>query len=73
MYSFTMLTINADEHPMMKLFQKPKDDKRMVVILLPERFSDWLHDSENKNGEFLQAFPAERMTVMAPQVNGQLC
>ena len=36
-HSYTMLTINADEHPLMRLFHKPADEKRMVVVLPPER------------------------------------
>lgn len=71
-YSFTMLTINADEHSLMKLFHKPTDEKRMVVILPPERFGGWLHAQAHQRGDFLQAFPADRLTVMAPQVHGQL-
>ena len=31
--SYSMLTINADEHPLMNQFHKPTDEKRMVVIL----------------------------------------
>ena len=31
--SFTMLTINADGHEVMKHFHKPEDEKRMVVVL----------------------------------------
>ncbi|MCX7894231.1 MAG: SOS response-associated peptidase, partial [Burkholderiales bacterium] len=71
-YSFTMLTINADEHPLMKLFHKPTDEKRMVVILPPERFSDWLHAPAHQSRDFLQAFPAERLTATAPQAHGRL-
>jgi putative SOS response-associated peptidase YedK len=41
-YSYTMLTINADEHLMMRQFHKPTDEKRMVVILPPDRYQDWL-------------------------------
>ena len=32
-YSYTMLTINADQHPFMRQFHKPDDEKRSVVIL----------------------------------------
>jgi putative SOS response-associated peptidase YedK len=32
-HSFTMLTINADKHELMRNFHKPTDKKRMVVIL----------------------------------------
>ena len=41
-HSYTILTINADAHPLMHLFHKPTDEKRMVVILPPERYQNWL-------------------------------
>lgn len=41
-YSFAMLTVNADDHPFMKRFHKPEDEKRMVVILRPADYADWL-------------------------------
>lgn len=46
-YSFTMLMINADEHPLMKQFHKPTDEKRMVVVLPAERYGDWLHGNNH--------------------------
>ena len=41
-FSFAMLTVNADEHPLMKRFHRPEDEKRMVVILDPEDYGNWL-------------------------------
>ena len=41
--SFSMLTINASDHPIMKRFHKPEDEKRTIVPLRPELFSDWLN------------------------------
>ena len=41
-YSFSMLTVNADNHPFIKRFQKPEDEKRMVVILHPSDYAEWL-------------------------------
>jgi hypothetical protein len=38
-----MLTINADEHPLMNRFHKPEDEKRTIVPLKPELFQDWLN------------------------------
>jgi hypothetical protein len=38
--SFTMLTVNADEHPLMKRFHKPGDEKRSVVIVPPDAYED---------------------------------
>ena len=31
--SFTMLTVNANDHPVMRQFHKPEDEKRSVVIV----------------------------------------
>jgi len=31
--SFTMLTVNADQHPLMSRFHTPGDEKRAVVTL----------------------------------------
>ena len=56
-----MLTINADQHPLMKLFHKPTDEKRMVVILEPEQFEGWLQAPAHHSMEFLQPFPAESL------------
>ena len=40
--SFSMLTVNADEHAVMKQFHKPRDEKRTPVVLAPSQFHDWL-------------------------------
>jgi putative SOS response-associated peptidase YedK len=58
LHSFTMLTINADQHPLMNQFHKPADEKRMIVILPPERYDDWLQASSKDSWEFLRAWPA---------------
>lgn len=62
-HSFTMLTINADQHPLMNLFHKPTDEKRMVVILEPEQFDDWLQAPASRSMEFLRPFPGEGLQV----------
>ena len=40
--SFSMLTANADAHPVMRQFHRPGDEKRTPVVLAPENFADWL-------------------------------
>ena len=55
-YSFTMLTINADHHPFMRNFHKPEDEKRMIVILPRSRYDEWLDTSINRRIEFLKSF-----------------
>jgi len=40
--SFSMLTVNADQHPVMNQFHKPGDEKRTPVIIGPELHQRWL-------------------------------
>ena len=64
--SFTMLTINAQEHPLMKRFHKPGDEKRSVVIVAPDGYEDWLNcHSTDEARSFLRLFPAAAMSAEA--------
>lgn len=40
--SFSMLTVNADEHPVMNQFHHQGDEKRTPVIIAPELHKAWL-------------------------------
>ncbi len=53
-FSYTMLTVNADAHPLMNQFHKPTDEKRMVVILPPGRYQDWLEAPVKRSIAFMQ-------------------
>lgn len=64
--SYTMLTINADAHPMMQQFHKPGEEKRMVVILAPQHYQAWLTASATTAPDYLKAWPAERLLAQAP-------
>ncbi|MEI2783615.1 MAG: SOS response-associated peptidase [Candidatus Competibacter sp.] len=64
-HSYTMLTINADDHPFMRLFHKPGDEKRMLVILPPECYQGWLHATPAHSMAFLQPVPAEALRAHA--------
>jgi putative SOS response-associated peptidase YedK len=67
LHSFTMLTINADQHPLMNQFHKPNDEKRMVVVLPEHRYDDWLHADAQQSADFLHLYPAEALkTDVAP-------
>jgi putative SOS response-associated peptidase YedK len=71
-FSYTMLTINADQHPLMRQFHKPTDEKRMVVILEPERYRDWL-DIQHNALDFMRPYPADLLQASAPTpINGVL-
>ncbi|HYC41744.1 MAG TPA: SOS response-associated peptidase family protein [Noviherbaspirillum sp.] len=63
--SFTMLTINADGHPLMQRFHKPDDEKRMLVILDPQQVDDWLHCPVEEANSFFVRYPAERLVAKA--------
>ena len=52
--SFSMLTIEASQHPLMSRCHKPDDEKRTVVPLRPELFQDWLNASPDTAQELLQ-------------------
>ncbi|MEJ8814622.1 SOS response-associated peptidase family protein [Variovorax ureilyticus] len=61
--SFTMLTINADEHPLFKLMHRPglkrppdKQDKRMVAILPEAQYGEWLDAPPERSMDFLLQF-----------------
>jgi hypothetical protein len=57
-----MLTVNANEHPLMKRFHKTGDEKRSVVIVPPDAYEDWLScRSIDEARSFLNLFPADRM------------
>jgi putative SOS response-associated peptidase YedK len=42
MFSFSMFTVNADGHPVMQRFHRPGDEKRIVVVLDPKDYDEWL-------------------------------
>ena len=67
-FSFSMLTINADGHPVMKHFHKAEDKKRSIVVLKNTDYLPWLHANHDEarsllnlaaNG-FLESEPAPR-------------
>lgn len=66
--SFTMLTVNADDHPVMRQFHKPGDEKRTPVIIAPELHANWLSADPDQAARLmtwshmpeLRAMPAPR-------------
>ena len=60
--SFTQITINADEHPLMRRMHKPLDEKRSLVILPQEEVGDWLACGDLETARsFLRHYPAAQM------------
>ena len=65
LYSYAMLTINAEHHALMKNFHKPADEKRMVVVLPNGAYDDWLTTPVEQTLDFLQPFPAGQLQAAA--------
>jgi putative SOS response-associated peptidase YedK len=66
--SFSMLTINADAHPLMQRFHRAEDEKRMLVILEPHQYDDWLHATAEEARTFFAPYAADQlMAVAAPK------
>lgn len=63
-----MLTVNADEHSLMRNFHKPNAEKRMVVILREEAYQDWLEAPLKRVNELLAPYFADAMVAMAQPV-----
>ncbi len=61
--SYTMLTINAAEHPLFRHYHRPDDEKRMVVILPQGAYADWLTAPPARTRDFLVPFPAEHLVA----------
>jgi putative SOS response-associated peptidase YedK len=52
--SFSMLTIDATDHPVMQRMHKIEDEKRTVVPLRPELFNAWLNATPQEAKAILQ-------------------
>lgn len=66
--SYTMLTMNADAHPLMRRMHKPdpklgpdQQDKRSVVAIEPEDVDLWLHGTPEQARSLIRLTPADEM------------
>lgn len=51
--SFTLLTVNADGHPLMGRMHRPGDEKRMLVIVPPALYLHWLQATPEQATQLL--------------------
>jgi putative SOS response-associated peptidase YedK len=63
--SFSMLTINADGHPLMQRFHAPGDEKRSIVVVDPARYEDWLAADTDQARALLHIFDAAAFVASA--------
>ena len=63
--SYTMLTLSAENHELMKNFHRPGKEKRMVAILTEATQDDWLDAPADQAGQLITAYSAERLVAQA--------
>ena len=61
--SFSMLTIDAGNHPVMQRMHKPEDEKRTVVPLRPELFNAWLNATPEEAQALLEIDSIPELTL----------
>ena len=66
LFSFAMLTVNADDHPFYRQFHRPGDEKRMPVILAPQEHDAWLACSVREAARFFRAWVGPLEAEPAP-------
>lgn len=66
LFTFTMVTVNADAHPVYKRLFKPGDEKRMVVILDRADYLPWLSSDTKDAPRFFKAWPGPLLAEPAP-------
>jgi putative SOS response-associated peptidase YedK len=78
--SFTLLTVNADAHPVLRRMHRPDDEKRQLVVVPPADFGQWLGSSQEQahglllgsSDDGLTGEPAPRSTSVSPVASQQL-
>lgn len=56
--SFTLLTLNANSHALMRRYGHPGTEKRMLAVLAEGAYDAWLSARPEKAREFMRAYPA---------------
>ena len=65
-FTFTMLTVNADTHPFYKRFHKPGEEKRMPIFLDANEYGPWLQCLVDDAPKFFKQHPGPFLAEAAP-------
>lgn len=63
--SYTMMTVNADDHDLLRNYHRPGAEKRMLVLLPRAQWGEWLDVEPDRSMQFMQQYPADRMVAAA--------
>ena len=66
LWTFAMLTVNAEGHPVYRRMGAPGDEKRMVVILEPAEYDRWLRCSPDEAKSFFRQWRGPLDAFAAP-------
>lgn len=66
LFTFSKLTINATDHPVIKHFHKPKVEKRSIVILQDSDNQNWLYADLDTVRQLLQLAPDDYLKFGPP-------
>lgn len=66
LFTFAMLTVNADGHPIFQRMHKPGEEKRMVVILPEVDYDAWLACSVEEAPRFFRQYQGPLESLAAP-------
>lgn len=75
-FSYTMQTIKADQHPFMRQFHKPDDEKRSVVILHEQDYDAGFNHQPRIAGHFcvpIRSFSRVMTSIGSITPAGFLC
>ena len=59
--TYTLLTVNADDHPLMQRMHRAGQEKRMLALLDPARYDEWLERPSAEASELLRQYPPEML------------
>ncbi|WP_175922183.1 SOS response-associated peptidase family protein [Burkholderia latens] len=63
-HAMSMITVNADDHPIMSRMHKPAEEKRSVVILPPDDWEEWLTTLNPESARaMLRLYPSDDLVV----------
>lgn len=65
-FTFTMLTVNADHHPVMKRMHAPGKEKRGIVIVPRSQWDNWLTCRDREVARSFLALPPAKNLVTEP-------